>query len=62
MALRRSLNCFCLKEPYHGCFSKKAFREAKKGLRRRNKLGFLAKMLKSQDDMLKMALRAARRA
>lgn len=62
MTLRRLLNRFCLKEPYHGCFSEKALREAKKGLRRRNKLDFLAKMLKSQDDTLKMGLRGARKA
>lgn len=62
MTLRRSLNRFCLKEPYHGCFPEKALRKARKGVRRQNKFGFLAKMLKSQDDTFKMALRGARRA
>lgn len=62
MALRYLLNRFRLKEPHHGCFSKKALRKAKKKLRSQNKLAFFAKRLKSRDDTLKMILRSARRA
>ncbi len=62
MTLRYLLNRFRLKEPYHGCFSKKALREAKEKLRSQNKLVFFAKRLKSRDDTLKMIPRGARRA